>query len=75
MSQKDETVEYVRYIKIFFTVILASLFALLGWIANNFTIANHQLLWLSIMVVVLLIFSLFYLHIIIKKKIKLLRGL
>ncbi len=74
MAQKDVTIEFVRYLKIFFTVFLASFFALSSWLARNFNI-NSKLFWSGLIFAFLIIFCLILLHKVIIKKIKELRGL
>ena len=74
MSKIDETIEFIRYLKIFFTVILASIFALSSWLAKNFNF-NSNLLWLSIILIFLFAFCLGILLKVIMKKIKGLRRL
>jgi hypothetical protein len=74
MAQIDELREIIGYFKIFFTIILASVFALTGWLLENCSFTYWRF-WIGLIATLLLVILLFLFHKIIMKNINILRRL
>jgi membrane protein YdbS with pleckstrin-like domain len=53
MAKIDRIKEFIGYLKVLLVLLLATNVSLIGWVANNYQIADNNLLSLSIVVIIL----------------------
>jgi len=60
MAKIDRIKEFINYLKVLLVLLLATNIGLIGWIANNYKVANSILIYLAmITVLVILVISVF----------------